>query len=102
MKVGAGGLPWTHARNVAAVFLQIIRNLDFVELSGDPEIGEEKNHQAIQRKVKRIALAQVVVGEIFQKTQAAVSGAKELKDFSRKHQDGLGKNDGHDPRIVDP
>ena len=40
----------THARDVAAVFLQIIRDLRGLKLRRDPEIAEEENHRGREKR----------------------------------------------------
>ena len=52
MQIIAGRLARAHAGNVAAVFLQVVGNLQFIELRGHPEIGEEQNHQPVKRSGK--------------------------------------------------
>src|SRR5688572_7450033 len=51
VKIIARGLARTNARDVAAVLFQVVRNLDFIELGGDPEIREEENHRTVEREV---------------------------------------------------
>ena len=41
--------PRTHAWDIATVFLQIIRDLRWLELRRDPEITEEENHRRRER-----------------------------------------------------
>src|SRR5207253_995358 len=56
VKIITRGLAGAYARDVAAVFLEVIGNLDFVELRGDPEIGEEEDHQRIKQVVQKSAV----------------------------------------------
>src|SRR5688500_6971392 len=55
VQIIAGGLAGTNARNVAAVFLEVVGDLDFIELSGHPEIGEKENHAAVESEVEKLA-----------------------------------------------
>src|SRR5579859_1202227 len=58
MKIIAGGLAGAHTGNVAAVLLQIVCDLQFIELGGDPEIGKEQNHQSVDGEIEIGALDQ--------------------------------------------
>ena len=42
------GLSRADARNVAAILFEIVGDLEFIELSRHPEIGEKQDHQGIK------------------------------------------------------
>src|SRR5205807_9748996 len=50
---------WSYAWDIAAVFLQIIRNLRRLELRRDPEIAEEENHRRQQNVMRPAGRHQV-------------------------------------------
>src|SRR5206468_1701677 len=58
VQIIARGLARAHTRNVAAILLQIVRDLELVELSGYPEVGEEQDHERVQGQVKERPLTQ--------------------------------------------
>ena len=90
----------THAWDVATILLQIIRNLQFVKLGGDPKVGKEQNHQTFQQKIDRSTMGQLARDLVEERhTQSFAQGIEYLL---RKHQDGLRENDRHDSRVVDP
>ena len=56
------------ARNIAAVLLQVVRDLDRIELRRHPEIREEEDHQRVQNVVRRRAVIKVR-GQLLEKVQ---------------------------------
>ena len=44
VEIFTGGLTGTNAGDIAAVFLKVVGDLQFVKLGSDPEIGEEQDH----------------------------------------------------------
>src|SRR5215472_4566127 len=52
VEVLAGGLPGANTGDVAAILFEVIGDLQLVKLGSDPEIGEEQDHQRVDREVK--------------------------------------------------
>lgn len=48
----AGCHPRPHTRYVTTMLLEIIRDLQLIELGGDPEVTEEQDHSRIKDQVK--------------------------------------------------
>src|ERR1022692_2242763 len=95
----AAGSPGGGAREVAAVLLQVVGDLDRLEHDRDPEIAEEKDEEAVPRVVGPVA-AQEVLGELDQEPQVQ-RGAQLRHDLLREEQDGAREDDGHDAGVVD-
>ena len=100
MQVIAGRLPRTHSRDVAAVLLQVIGYLQFVELGRHPEVREEQDHQPVQRHIQKRPFPERA-GD-FPEELHVQALTQEQEDLLREHQDRLRKNNGHDARIIDP
>src|SRR6516165_6132853 len=109
VKIIARSLTRTHARDISTILLQIVRNLQLVELSGDPEVREKEDHQSVNRQIKVRTLNQerrktvAKVGDEF-RTRVAVVGQRSVHKFKEllwEHEDGLSEDDGHDAGIVD-
>src|SRR4030095_4282620 len=65
----AGPLPGTNARDIPAVFLEVVGNLQFIELRCHPEIRKEQDHHRVKHQVKNGPLLQCI-GELRQKGHA--------------------------------
>ena len=91
-----GGFAGADAGDVAAVFLEVVGDLDGVELGGDPEVGEEEDHQGVEDEVAGGAIGELVLGEAFE-----ALGGDDGDEALDEHQNGLGEDDGHDAGVVD-
>src|SRR5438270_12947319 len=86
---------WSYAWDIAAVFLQIIRNLGRLELSRDPEITEEENHRRQQNVMRPAARHQV---SDLPRDTTIFEG--EANNRCWKQQKRPGENDRHDASVI--
>src|SRR6266542_2491636 len=98
MQIVARGLAWPDARDIAAIFLQIVGDLQFVELGSHPEIGEEEDHYPIENDMQPGAIIERA-GDLHEKLDV-VTAAQKMKYLLGEHQDCLRKDDRHDPGVI--
>ena len=109
MEILAGRLSWAHTRDVTAILLEIVGNLEFIELGCHPEIGEEQDHQRIKQEVPKGAFGELEgngMTDISNQFGALIMGATEglsdeEKELLGEHENGLRKNDGHNTSVID-
>ena len=94
-----GGFTGAYTGHVATVFLEVVRDLNGFEHEGDPEITENKDQETKDEVIGELT-APEGVGEFIEEIHPGIL-PEEVEDLSREHQDGAGKNDGHNAGIID-
>jgi hypothetical protein len=86
----------TDAWDKAPILFEIVSDLNRLELRCHPEIAEEENHHAIEYIMEPTDRE-----EVCDLLRCPVLREGHVYDRGGEEQDGLGKNDGHDTRVID-
>ena len=99
----AGFRARTDAGNKAALLLQILGNLVWLENNRGIEIGESKHQNKIKNAIHQKIIAEQADDEFRKLRQSRHSGSyKKLGHQSGHHNQRNGKDDGDDAGLIDP